>query len=217
MGALFFLTTPHYFIVLLRYSASQLVLFFLRHIVMAVWQAHRGGKLLGVAIWILEAIPGSIKTLTLAKSLVSLSYYADGVGKGCSRRGTQAGWGFRSAAASRSSRAWLRWGMVVKNVPGWDKKSLGAITKGEESVPLITRQALLLEASLNNNSRQIVEIEFKNKFTLFQVSLKNGSQVPICAMNPLLFFCFFGHWNHSSYSYGTLRDPFKMNFQSLPI
>ncbi len=89
MGALFFLTTPHYFIVLLRYSAFQLVLFFLRHIVMAVWQAHGGGKLLGVAIWILEAIPGSIKTLTLAKSLVSLSYYADGVGKGCSRRGTQ--------------------------------------------------------------------------------------------------------------------------------
>lgn len=88
-GTLFFLTTPHYFIVLLRYSAFQLVLFFLRHIVMAVWQAHGGGKLLGVAIWILEAIPGSIKTLTLAKSLVSLSYYADGVGKGCSRRGTQ--------------------------------------------------------------------------------------------------------------------------------
>lgn len=86
---LFFLTTPHYFIVLPRYAASQLVLFFLRHIVMAVWQAHRGGKLLGVAIWILEAIPGSIKTLTLAKSLVSLSYHADGVGKGCSRSGTR--------------------------------------------------------------------------------------------------------------------------------
>lgn len=74
MGAPFVLATHHYFIVLLRYSASQLVLFFLRHIVMAVWQAHGGGKLLGVAIWILEAIPGSIKTLTLAKSLVSLSY-----------------------------------------------------------------------------------------------------------------------------------------------
>lgn len=56
---------------------------------MAVCQAHRGGKLLGVAIWILEAIPGSIKTLTLAKSLVSLSYHADGVGKGCSRSGTR--------------------------------------------------------------------------------------------------------------------------------
>lgn len=34
-AAPFFLTTPHYFIVLPRYSASQLVLFFLRHIVMA--------------------------------------------------------------------------------------------------------------------------------------------------------------------------------------
>lgn len=36
MGALFILATPHYFIVLLRYSASQLVLFFFRHKVMAV-------------------------------------------------------------------------------------------------------------------------------------------------------------------------------------
>lgn len=139
-AALFFLTTPHYFIVLLRYSASQLVLFFLGHIVMAVWQAHGGGKLLGVAIWILEAIPGSIKTLTLAKSLVSLSYYADGVGKGCSRRGDPGGWGFRSAAASRSNRAWLGWGMVVKNLPGWAKKSLSATTKEGESVPFISGQ-----------------------------------------------------------------------------
>lgn len=54
---------------------------------MAVWQAQKGGKLLEVAIWILEAIPASIKTLTLAKSLVPLSYYADGVGKGSSREG----------------------------------------------------------------------------------------------------------------------------------
>lgn len=81
----FILTTPHYFIVLLRYSPSQLVLFFLQHTVMAFWQPRGRGKLLGAAIWILEAIPGSIKTLTLAKSLVSLSYYADGVGKGCRR------------------------------------------------------------------------------------------------------------------------------------
>lgn len=36
VGVLFFLATPHYFIVLLGYAASQLVLFFLRHIVMAV-------------------------------------------------------------------------------------------------------------------------------------------------------------------------------------
>lgn len=88
-AALFFFTAPRYFSVLLRYSASQPVVLFLWRIVMAVWQSHRGGKLLGVAIWILEAILGSIKTLTLAKSLVSLSYHADGVGNGCSRSGTR--------------------------------------------------------------------------------------------------------------------------------
>lgn len=103
----------------LLWLSASLVFFFLLRIFMA--QANAGGKLLGVAIWILEAIPGCIKMLTLAKSLVSLCYQADEVGKGCRHRGDPGGWAFRSAGTSRSSQAWLRWGMVVKIIRGWAK------------------------------------------------------------------------------------------------
>lgn len=71
-----------------------------------------GGKLLGVAVWILEAIPGSIKTLTLAKSLVFLGYGADGVGKGC--RGPR-----RLEAGGASGRLPLPDPVEPDSVGGW--------------------------------------------------------------------------------------------------
>lgn len=113
IGVLSFLTAPHYLTVLLRYSASLLVLFFFRRGVVADWQAQWGGKLLEVAIWILEAIPASIKMLTQAKSLVSLSYACDGKGERMQSQGDPAGWGCRPA--SRTNRAAVVWGMVVKS------------------------------------------------------------------------------------------------------
>lgn len=76
--------------------------------------------------------------LTLAKSLVSLCYYADGVGKGCSHRGTQETGASGRLALPDPIEPDSDWGMVVKNLPGWAKESL--ITKEEESEPFITRQ-----------------------------------------------------------------------------